>query len=443
MTFSKTDIIIIGAGAAGLMAARELTKAGKKVLVIEARNRIGGRIYTQQVTGFSGLIEAGAEFIHGDLPLTRALLKEANIALRSTSGKNYQFKKGVLQEAEEFIPDFGFLLDQLNKVHQDIPFSQFVEQYLSEEAHADLREAVIRFAEGYDAADIQKASTFALREEWQTDGATNTYHPVGGYGQLINYLANEITAGGTDIQLGVVVQEIIWEPNKVEIICNQNQRFTASQIVVTVPLGVLLAHPQEKGYIHFNPEVKKKREALSIMGFGAVIKILLEFKTKFWEANPETQSPNKDMPELSFLFADTTPFTAWWTQLPEEASVITGWMGGPLVEKWKTKSDDDILAAALQSLSFLMGISIAYVQDQLQASRIINWPADPFARGAYSYATVNAIAARQELLKPIQNTMFFAGEAFYEGHAIGTVEAALASGLAVAKIIINDFTEQN
>jgi len=438
MTFTPTDIIIIGAGAAGLMAARELTKAGKKVIILEARERIGGRIHTQNIAGIPGLLEAGAEFVHGDLPLTQALLKEADIMLQTMTGKNYQFKKGVLEEAEAFIPDFDFLLAQLNQVQQDIPFSQFVQQYLKEETHTDLREAVIRFAEGYDAADIQKASTFALREEWQTDGATNSYHPVGGYGQLMDYLAADSKAQGTAIKLGVVVKQIIWSAVQVEVICADKQSFKAKQVIITVPLGVLLAQPNEKGYIHFHPEIHDQRAALTKMGFGAVIKILLAFKTAFWEENLAVQSISRSLPELAFLFADTTSFTAWWTQLPEKTPVLTGWLGGPLAEKWKNKNEDDIMAEALESLSFLLGTSTSYLQEQLQEGWVINWPADPFARGAYSYATINGTSTRQELLKPIQNTVFFAGEAFYEGHAIGTVEAALASGLAVANLILEN-----
>jgi len=436
MIFSETDIIIIGAGAAGLMAARELANAGKKVTILEARNRIGGRVCTQQVAGFSKPIEAGAEFVHGDLPLTQTLLKEAGISLRTMTGKNYQFMKGVLQEAAAFIPDFDFLLDQLNEVPEDMPFSLFIAQYLNDGAHADLREAIIRFAEGYDAAEIQKASTFALREEWQTDGAANSYHPVGGYGQLMDFLAAAGKDQGAAIQLGVVVQKITWKAGRVEVICDQNRSYKACQVIVTVPLGVLLAQPQEEGYIHFNPEITEERKALAKMGFGAVIKILLEFKTAFWEGNEEALSQGRALPELSFLFADTTPFTAWWTQLPRKEPILTGWLGGPLAAEWKNKTDEVILNEALESLAFLMGTSVAFIQEQLQASQVVNWPADPYAQGAYTYATVGSTAARQQLLLGMQNTIFFAGEAFYKGTAIGTVEAALASGQTVASNMI-------
>jgi len=435
MSASKTDIIIIGAGAAGLMAARELANAGRKVTILEARNRIGGRIYTKQVAGFSKVIEAGAEFVHGDLPLTQALLQAAGIKLQSMTGKNYQFKKGFIKQSDEFIPDFEFLIEQLNKIPADIPFSQFIDHYLHDEKYSELREAVIRFAEGYDAADIQKASTFALREEWQTDGATNIYHPLGGYTQLIDYLAESCRDLGVNIFLNVVVQNVIWSAGRVEVIGEQSRHFFASQVLVTVPLGVLQANDHDRGYIKFVPELKEKKEALQTMGFGAVIKILLAFKTSFWENSPGKASENTSLPDLSFMFADTTPFTAWWTQLPHKAPVITGWLGGPLAEKWKNKTNEEILAAALTSLALLLGVSPEFIQAQLQASQVINWPADPFSRGAYTYATVGSDFARQELLRPIENTIFFAGEAFYEGHAIGTVEAALASGLAVAKTI--------
>ncbi|MDQ3290975.1 MAG: FAD-dependent oxidoreductase, partial [Bacteroidota bacterium] len=199
------------------MAARDLAKAGKNVIVLEARARLGGRIFTQNHPDFSLPIEAGAEFIHGDLPLTQALLQQAGVSLYLLEGRNYQVLNGVLQESESFIEDFEILIDRLNQLEQDLPFAEFLDQYLPEDQYANLRQGVIRFAEGYDAADIRKASSFALREEWQTDAAANSYHPVGGYHQIIELLANEFKDNGGTIVTSSTVKEIQWQPGRVQV----------------------------------------------------------------------------------------------------------------------------------------------------------------------------------------------------------------------------------
>ncbi len=429
------DIIIIGAGAAGLSAARTLGRAGKKITVLEARSRIGGRIFTQNLAGFSGLIEAGAEFVHGDLPITRALLKEAGVECEPLAGKTYQVLNGKLQSADNFIPDFEVLLDKLNTLTTDIPFAQFLDQYLPLNQFAALREAVTRFAEGYDAADITKVSTFALREEWQTDGAANSQFPAGGYSQIMHFLAGQSLATNTGLHLSTVVKKINWAPGQVLITDSKGNKFAAKKAIITVPLGVWQAAPAAQGYISLKPNIPEHRQALRKMSFGAVIKIVLEFKTAFWETEI---GPNQMiMPELGFLFTDAAPITAWWTHLPDKVPLLTGWLAGITAQEYSTHPDQQLIDIALTELAKVFNLPVEFLQKQLRAHRVFNWVTDPFARGAYAYATVGTQEARQLLAQPIQNTLFFAGEAFYEGPAMGTVEAALASGQLTAESIIN------
>jgi len=429
---NEINILIIGAGAAGLIAARELARSGKRVTILEARNRVGGRIYTQTEGGFSEYVEAGAEFVHGDLPLTQALLNEAHISCYPLAGKTYQVKKGELSEAEEFIPDFPVLLQKLEELPRDLPFAAFLDQYLFEAQYSDLRNAVIRFAEGYDAADIKKVSTFALRDEWKNGGAANSFHPKEGYGRVIEFLASQCKEFGCTLQLQSIVHEIKWEPGLVLVKCSQGQQYRARQVLITVPLGVLQAEPERAGSIKFVPDIPEIRKAVSLIGFGAVIKICLEFKSTFWAEQALPESSLRQTPELAFLFSDKHLFTAWWTQLPNPTPLLTAWLAGPSAAELKNETDADLIAKSLAELADIYNTSTSFLKEQLQAAKVFNWAADPFAQGAYAYATVDSATANQVLVQPVAGTLYFAGEGIYLGHAMGTVEAALTSGLHVA-----------
>ncbi|WP_347159481.1 flavin monoamine oxidase family protein [Pontibacter chitinilyticus] len=433
-----TYCIVIGAGAAGLLAARQLVKAGKSVQVLEARNRIGGRTYTFRPAGFTNPVEAGAEFIHGDLPLTQQVLQEAGVSFYSMQGRTYQVKAGALQETEEFIEHFDVLLATLERLQQDMSLTAFLAQHFGDEAYAGLREGVLKFAEGYDAADAAKVSVFALRDEWLSGGAINSFFPKGGYGQAMQFLAEEVRAAGGAIHLGCVVQQVRWQQGLVEVQDAQGNTYTARQVLVTVPLGVLLSEPGSIGHIHFSPALPAPYHvALQQLGFGPVIKMLLEFKTCFWD-DLALQNQVRQMPELSFLLSDASPVPTWWTHLPAKTPLLTGWLAGPNATQLQHLSEEALLAKALESLAYIFQTSTALLEAQLVAARVVNWAADPFARGAYAYATVQTAAACQVLVQPLAGTLYFAGEALFTGHAMGTVEAALASGKQAAQRMLSD-----
>src|SRR5579875_99115 len=141
---NHADTIIIGAGAAGLITAYELTKAGKKVTILEARNRIGGRCHTFSGDHFTNPIELGAEFVHGNLPLTLKLLKEANIKYEAVSGDNFQSKNGKIKPSEFFMEHWDEFEKALNEVHEDQTLKQFLQQNFHEEKYIGLRKSVIQ-----------------------------------------------------------------------------------------------------------------------------------------------------------------------------------------------------------------------------------------------------------------------------------------------------------
>ncbi|MCX9073108.1 MAG: NAD(P)/FAD-dependent oxidoreductase [Candidatus Methanoperedens sp.] len=428
----KMDVIIIGGGASGLAAGKEIAKAGKKVCVLEARNRLGGRIHTLTVPGFSTHIEAGAEFVHGDMPSTKSLLKEGGIEFYSTAGKYYRIKNGKLQKLENLWITFLTLLSKAYSLKQDMPFSKFSDQYLNEEKFKDVRETARAFVEGYDAADVNRASTFALREEWKNFRQSDQYRLKGGHIKLIDFLSKEIIKHSGEIFLSTVVKEIRWKPDNVEVISDKGKIYSARKALITVPLGVLQSKPDDEAHILFSPGLPGKLEAANSIGYGTATKVFLEFKEAFWESS---ENQIRKMPKLGLLISDT-PFTACWTQLPNKTPLLTGWLAGPQAEKNKNTSDENIINMALDALSYIFNADRSFLTKNLHAGKAVNWQTDPFSLGAYSYATVESNEAKKTLAQPVEDTLFFAGEALSEGTAMGTAEEALANGIKTAKELL-------
>ncbi|MGI4869994.1 MAG: flavin monoamine oxidase family protein [Janthinobacterium lividum] len=421
-----TDVLIIGAGAAGLLAARELAAAGRRVRVLEARNRLGGRVHTWQPPGFTQPLEAGAEFMHGAVPLTRALLTEAGLSWQAMSGQTYVVKDGQVQADDDFFAQMPELLAQLATLTQDMPLADFLVREFPGDEYTQLRTSATQFAEGYDAADAQRVSAWALRDEWAADGAEDSPRPSGGYGPLLHWLAGQAQAAGSVLHLATPVQEIRWQPNHAEVVTTAGTRYKARQVLCTVPLGVWQRAETQPGYLRWVPDLPTHQAAAAQLGFGAVIKVVLEFQERFWHDR---------FPELEFLLSDA-PIPTWWSQEPSPHPQLTGWLAGSAAQRLHAASDADLLALAISSLSAVLATSPAALQAQLVASYVRNWGAEPYTYGAYSYATVGAPAARAALATPVANTLFFAGEALYEGPAGGTVEAALVSGRAAARLLL-------
>ena len=432
---NNEDVIIIGAGAAGLAAGRELSKAGKKVILLEAQNRLGGRINTLTAPGFSTHLEAGVEFIHGEMPVTQSLLKEAGIYYYVTEGNYYSVKHGKFQEPENLGKTLSTIFEKASKLKQDVPFSKFLDQHLNEDKYKSIRETARSFAEGYDVADIKRVSTFALIGEWKDFGQTDSYHVKGGHIKLANFLSEEIKKLGGEIFLSTVVKEICWKKDYVEVIDNKGESFSASKVLITVPLGVLQSKSNQKAHINFSPNLPDKIEAAKSIGFGTVIKVFLEFKNAFWESS---ENHTRYAPKLGFLISDT-PFTAWWTQLPDKTPLLTAWLAGPNAEKYKNNSEDEMIAIALDALSYIFNTKNSFLAENLCAGKVVNWQRNPFSLGAYSYATVESAAAKKILTQPAEDTIFFAGEALSEGTVMGTLEEALASGIKTAKELLGSF----
>ncbi len=414
--------IVVGAGAAGLNAARELCRAGKAVIVLEAQGRCGGRIYSLPAAEFGYPAEGGAEFVHGEAPVTRTLLREARLSLLPVQGAQWRARDGVLSQSDAPLPFAARFYEALAEVKADLPIGEFLAKQFAGDRYAELRRAITRMVEGYDAADPARASTLALREEWMGRGLGTQGRIAGGYGGLIDFLASESRQAGAVIHLGAVVKAIETSDGRVVVRCNDGKTYDGDAVIVTVPLPLL-------SEIALSPSVRERAAASAQIGFGNVVKILLRFATKWW-ANAQ----GKHLADLSFLFSDVTVPT-WWTQHPSEYPVLTGWFGGPKTETVAHLGEGELVELGLRSLAESFALPSEQLKRELVMARAINWANDPFARGAYSYATPETRQA-QSRLEQSDGAIFFSGEVLYRGRDMGTVEAALASGLTAARSVL-------
>ena len=417
----RYDIIIIGAGAAGLSAMKALAEAGYHMCMLESAEIAGGRIVTIK-NGFENSVEAGAEFIHGKLPLTFKLIKEAGLSYEAVEGKMIVVKNGEWQN-EEHDDHWDKFMRQLQKLKTDITILQFLEENFSDPEYIHLRRAVQRFAEGFDLADISKASILSVKDEWKKMDKKQ-YRIKGGYIQLIDHLVNCCRQLNTEFYFNTCINKIEYEKGNVLVHTTDNKKFEAGRLIITASAGVL-----QSGTIQFKPALTDHAVAIQGVGFGTVIKFLLEFKTSFWKEYDE---------ETGFLLTDEE-IPTWWTQLPGESNLLTGWLGGSKAAEKIFEPESSLLQMALLSLSSIFRMPPAMLREELCNYKIINWQNQPYIKGGYSYNTLHSEKAKQILSSPVENTIYFAGEAISQGQSQGTVESALQSGYDTASILIEQY----
>lgn len=407
---------MIGAGAAGLAAAAELARAGRAVLVLEARSRIGGRCWTTRMPGLGVPVELGAEFIHGQAQATLALLARARVAPVDS------VRAGRHHDGRRLRPRDSFT-EALRAVHgatlsDDVSFERFLaRRRLPERTKAVAR----RIVEGFDAADPRRVSARSILEEWGEQGALGERHPrpQGGYGALMDWLGRRVLARGGRLQLDSPVREVRWRRGAVEArgtFLGEPFEARASRAVITLPLGVLQART-----VRFSPAIVEKRPALRKLASGPVIRVAMRFHRAVWEQRA---------PGVAFFQAEGTPFPTFWTPLPLRAPLLTAWAGGPKAARMTGLAPRTLIAKALESVHAI------FPNAQLADAQAQDWQQDQYARGGYSYVLVNGSGARADLAGPIADTLFFAGEATDPLEA-GTVAGALRSGQRAARYILH------
>ncbi len=413
MPSDKYHIGIAGAGVAGLSAGILLQQAGLSVQIFESRSVCGGRIQSERVNGY--LIETGPEFIHGRAKETISLLKKYKIPYVPSNGKMYHSSEGKIRRGDDMSAHWDELLEQMQKLPSDLPFEKFLLTFFPGTKYQELRNSAIGFAQGFDLADIDRASTKALALEWDSWESEQFRIPKG-YHQLVKSMEDEFISAGGEILFQHIVKSVDWAEKIIRLGVDHRQSFTMDKLIVSVP-PPLLNQTNHEGLL-FNPTVKEQLDIFAQVGYGTVVKLVMIWKSAFWE----TRFPDAQM-IFSAGFIPT-----WWTQYPLDIPVLTGWLGEPLAEKFSEQPDEFFLNHGFETLSSLFSISVSDLKKELADFRVFNWKKEIWSRGAYSYPTVQSRQAKISGMKSWAGRIYFAGEAFYEGAHPGTVEAALISG---------------
>jgi monoamine oxidase len=412
------DVIVIGAGAAGLMAARELTRARKRVLVLEGSHRVGGRVLTLFETRAGMPIELGAEFVHGDAPTTTRLLDEARLATVPVSGEHVRSDDGELTPQGPIWARMARVFALMSKRRKtDRSFQDFLDTRPGGARLARDRELADAFVQGFDGADPTLISERSLAEQGNpTEGAATARRIVQGYAALVVHLEREVAGR---VRLQTVATRIAWGDAGVRVIDATGTTHAARAVVLAVPLPAL-----QDDALRIEPDIPSLRRAARQLVMGHVARVNVVVRERFWEEKTR---------ELAFVHAPRRQLTVWWTQHPVQAPLLVGWAGGPAARALTTSGA--IEDVALSELAHVFRMRRARAESLVESIHWHDWSSDPFVRGAYSDVGVGGVSAPRTLARSVARRVFVAGEAT-DTESGGTVEAALASGERAARSVL-------
>lgn len=415
---TSADVLVLGAGIAGLAAARKLTDKGLSVIVLEARNRIGGRLWTDSSLGPP--LDLGASWIHGvnGNPIAK-LAKDFGIKTVPTDGENAveftadgsELPNGEWEEMEALFEDiYEEVAEMQDSTDEDMSLQAAFDQVVASRGLSDedlhrlnyYVHIVTALEYGADAKDLSLWW-------WDQDaelGGEEVIFP-GGYNQISDRLAE-----GLDIRLGEIVKVVRYGSEGVEVETSQGN-YVADQAVVTFPLGVL-----KRASVKFEPPLpESKQNSIERLGMGVLNKVYLKFPEAFWDEDFET---------ISYVGERLGEWCDWLNFLPFTGEpVLMAFHGGEKGFALEELSDNEIVAGAMQTLRVMFGDEIPEPEGVL----ITRWGQDPFSFGAYSHIPPFASGEDYDTLaEPVDGVLFFAGEATSREYP-STVHGAYLSGV--------------
>ncbi len=416
------DVAIIGAGVAGLAAARDVVARGVDVELFEASDRVGGRARTIEAPGADLPIELGPEFVHGDPDWTRELVRDPAVEIEEVEDRHYRWLRGELVDGGDVWKRFGKLLHGAGK-HGDESARCFIERTVTDPVDRDL---LARFIEGFYGADLDTIGIAGVAEDAGGAGGDETPSQAfvrTGYGSIVRSLAAHVAS--ERIQLGCRVDRIDWRGEPIELRVQRAGRaetVTARRVILTVPLGVLAARG-----IELVPGLGSHATALAGLAMGHVVKIVLRLREPVWAEHATDK--------LDFVHGRDAGFPTYWLRSRGATHLLTAWAGGRHAQALASASTGELVERALDGFAASVDVERARLAAAVIAHYHHDFTTDPCTLGAYSYVVVGGGDASAQLARPIDDRVFLAGEATAADYE-GTVAGAIASGARAAKQVL-------
>jgi len=430
----KADLIVIGGGAAGITAAVNAANSGLSVMLLEARDRLGGRILTVQSLG-SASVELGAEFIHGRPPEIFEILQAHQVPVKAVDGDFLRLENGELQSTD-FFSEVDQLMGKMDDCGPDEAFAQFIDRCCPEKNQEKVKQWARGYVTGFHAADPALISVHSLAKGMRAEaeiGGHQSFRMQGGYATLLGIWEERLKKDGVRVELDATVKSVLWKKGDVKVAVEKGGEivtYIAPKVLITLPLSLL-----QTGAVKFAPAIASKQSALEKLVMGNVIRVTLCFRDRFWD-DLRVGKSTRTLSDASFLFSAEDWFPTWWTTMPEKLPIITGWAPSHCAERLSGRSADFVVARATETLARLLKVDVKKISKSLAFAHFHDWEADPFSRGAYSYVKAGGDTAQEDLAASIDDTLFFAGEATdFSGHH-GTVHGAIRSGKRAVQEIL-------
>ena len=417
------DVVVIGGGLAGLAAAERLVAAGATVTLLEARDRLGGRVWTEPSSD-GPPVELGAEWI-GDEGELHDLLAGAGAHLVPAEGRQVRRTDVAWDDLSHLHRDAQQLVRRIHSAGADRSVTAALADCCDEDELAPARTHLLRYVEGFHAADPDRLSVQWLAEVERTQPAeASELRAAEGAGLAVEVLRRALESR-CELRLGTRAKSVRWRRGGVEIDTPAGSALRASAAVITVPLPLLDPQSDEPAALRIEPRLEDKRAAARLLHMGPVVKIVLTFARPFWQ-------DAQVLDGALFVHAYERPVPTWWLPVDSAHPVLTGWAGGPFAARLVGTGREALIDLAVASAAAALGMPRADVTAELESSHFHDWTADPLARGAYTYVDVGGMQAYRILAAPVAGTLFFAGEATCGGGYNATMEGALRSGRRAA-----------
>lgn len=416
-------IIIVGGGISGLAAGIELAQSGRQVLLLEGRNRLGGRLLTVFDNEFPDEfpVELGAEFVHGKALELHDQLNEPQAFCRTAEEHDVYYRGKICRS--DFDQRLEPVFEGLSLINEDLPMTSYFDKI--KEGLPALDFLLFKsYIEGLFCADSETLSALSMADMGGDDYSENSRLTIG-YSALISRMEKRFKDAGGKVALETTVNEIKWKRDSVSLSTNVGP-LEAEKALITVPLSCLQTNGDAKTRLSFSPPLREKAGALELLEIGKVVKPFLRFRAPLWDTGNT---------RLHFLHSPELDFTTRWVWKDAEGFLVTSWAGGSGTRNVAHLSVDEVLSRALENMSLVSGIPRADLNRDLMSSHYHDWNIDPYTQGGYSFTRVGGLVepgARSVLAQPVADTLFFAGEATATDGRDGTVHGALATGLRAA-----------